>query len=212
MKVLPSSLAGRTRMVLHFLQESILPKEEGPVPIKIINQVVSKVNHFSKTTDTKKAQCHLQKHLLSMVEEMGDVILSQFPVTLTIIMAFSLITDTGKVIVVLDLVTGMQYRMWVCRIVVPIEAHINTEVDLMIEASISNIEASISKIEASISNAVVSVIPTVVNSTNIVDSHGMVVKAKEGVCNFIGIPNIALPSPQGLAACPMFHGAFSFLS
>jgi hypothetical protein len=195
MKVLPSSLAGRTRMVLHFLQESILPKEEGPVPIKITNQVVSKVNHFSKTTDTKKAHCHLQKRLLIVVEEMGDVILSQFPVTLMIIMAFSLITDNGKVIVVLDLVTGMQSGMWVCRIVVPIEAHINTEVDLMIEASISN--------------AMVSVIPTMVSSTNAVDSHRMVANAKEGVCNFIGIPNVALPSPQ---ACPMFHGAFSFLS
>ena len=196
MKVLPSSLAARTRMVLHFLQESILPKEEGPVPIKITNQVVSKVNHFSKTTHTKKAQCHLQKRLLSMVEEMGDMILSHFPVTLIIIVAFSLITDPGKVIVVLDLVIWMQYKIWVCKIVVPIEAHINIEVNLMIEASISN--------------AVDSVIPTVVSSTNIVDSHRMVDEAKEGVCNFIGIPNITLPSPQGLTACSMFHGAFFF--
>lgn len=186
--------------------------EEGPVPIKITNQVVSKVNHFSKTTHTKKAQCHLQKRLLSMVEETGDMILYQFPVTLMIIMAFSLITDTGKAIVVLDLVTGMQYRMWVCKIVVPVEAHINTEVDLMIEAISIKTKDSISKTEASISNAVVSVIPTVVSSTKIVDSHRMVDKAKEGVCNFIGIPNITLPSPQGLAACPVFHGAFSFLS
>jgi len=205
-----------------------------PVPIKITNQVVSKVNHFSKTTDTKKAQCHLQKHLLSLVEEvgdmilshfrvnhfsktadtkkaqfhlqkyllslveeMGDMILSHFPVTLMIIMAFSLITDTGKVIAVLDLVIGIQYKMWVCIVVVPIKAHIKTEVEVMIEASISN--------------AVVSLIPTMVSSTNIVDGHRMVDKAKEGMCNFIGIPNITLPSPQGLTACPMLRGAFSLL-
>ena len=118
MNLLPSRLADRTRMVLHFLQESILPKEGiqknlGQIPIKITNQVVSKVNHFSKTTHTKKAQCHLQKRLLSMVEEVGDVILSHFLVTLMIIVAFSLITDNGKVIVVLDLIIGMQYEMWV---------------------------------------------------------------------------------------------------
>jgi hypothetical protein len=133
-----------------------------------------------------------------MGEEMGDMILSHFPITLMTIVAFSLITDTGKVMVVLDLVIGMQYKMWVCKIVVPVEAHINTEVNLMIEASISN--------------AVVSVIPIVVSSTSVVDSHRMVHKAKEGVCNFIGILNITLPSPQGLTACLMFHGAFSLLS
>ena len=167
--------------------------------------MVSEVNHFNKTTDTKKAQCHLQKCLLSMVEEMGDVILSPFLVTLMITVAVSLITDTGKVIVVLDLIRGMAYRMWACKIVVPIKAHINTEVDLVIEANISN--------------SVVSVIPTVGSSTNIVDSstnivdsRRMVDKAKEGVCNFIGIPNIPLPSPQALTACPTFHGAFSLLS
>lgn len=95
---------------------------------------------------------------------MGDVILAHVPVTLMIILAFSLITDTGKVIVVLDLVTGMQYKMWVCKIMVPIEAHISTEGDIMIEASISN---------------------AVDSSTNIVHSHRMADKTKEGVCNFI---------------------------
>jgi hypothetical protein len=220
-------------MVPPFLQESILPKKgiqknSRPVPIKITNQVVSKVNHFSKITDTKKAQYHLQKHFLIVAEEMGDMILSHFPVTLMIIMTFSLITDigkvivagdvilpnflvtlmiivafsqitdTGKVIVVLDFIIGMQYKMSVCRIMVPVEAHINTEVKTMLEASISN--------------AVVRVIPTVGSSTTVVHSRRRVDKAKEGVCNFIEIPNIPLPSPQGLTACPMFHRAFSLLS
>ena len=85
--------------------------------------------------------------------------------------------------------------MWVCKIVVPTEAHINTEVKTMTEASIRN--------------AVVSVIPTVGSSTTVVDSRRMVDKAKEGVCNFIEIPNIPLPSLQGLTACPIFQGAFS---
>ena len=157
--------------------------------------MVSKVNHFSKTTDTKKAQCHLQQHLLNLVEEMGDMILSHFSVTHMMIVVFSLITDAGKVIVVLDLVIGIQCKMWVCRIVVPIKAHINTEVDLMIEATISN--------------AVVSLIPTVVISTNIMDSQRMVDKTKEGTCNFIGIPDITLHSPEGLTACHISWGIFS---
>jgi hypothetical protein len=162
-------------MVPHFLQDSIVPKDgiqknQAPVSIKITNQAVSKVNHFSKTTDTKKVQCHLQNHFLSMVEEMEDVIFPQVPLTHMIIMSSSLITNTGKVIVVLDLVTGVQ-EVWVCKIKVIIEAHISTEVIIMIEASITN--------------TAVSVIPTVDSSTNIVDSHRMVDKAKEGVCNFI---------------------------
>jgi hypothetical protein len=125
-----------------------------------------------------------------MVEEVGDMILFHFPVTLMIIMAFSIITDTGKVIVVLDLIIDMQYKMRVCKIVIPIKAHINREVNPVIEASISNIVGS---------------------STNIVDSRRVVDKAKEGVCNFIGITNIPLPSPQGLTACPIFNVAFSLL-
>jgi hypothetical protein len=154
-----------------------------------------------------------------MVEEMGDVILAHFPVTLVIIMAFSLITDMGKVIMVMDLVIGMQYKMWVCNIMVPIEAHINTEVNLMIEASISNTMVSLIPTVVSSTNIVDSSTNNMDSSTNIVDSstnivhgHRMVDNTKEGVCNFIGIPKITLPGPQGLTACPMFHGAFFLLS
>jgi hypothetical protein len=175
MKVPPASSADRTRMVLNFLQESTLPKEgiqkRLMVTMKVTNQAVFRVNHFSKTTNTKEVKHHFQKSFLNMMEEMGDMILAHISITLMIKVAFHLITDTDRAIVVLDLTTGMQYKMWVCKIVVPIEAHLSPEVSPVIEASIIK--------------PVVSAIPTIDSSTNIMDSHRKVDKAKEGVCNFV---------------------------
>jgi hypothetical protein len=113
-----------------------------------------------------------------MLEETGDVILAQVSVILMIIMAFSQMTDTGKVIVVLDLVTGVQHKMWVYKIKVPIEAHISTEVIMMIEASISNtVDSSTNTVDSSTNS--------VDSYTNIVDIRRMVDNVREGVCNFI---------------------------
>jgi hypothetical protein len=119
-----------------------------------------------------------------MVEQTGDMILAQVPLTLMIIMAFSMI-NTGKVIVVLDLVTGMQYKMWVCKIEVPIEAHISAEVITMIEVSISNTVVSVIPTVDSSINIVDSSTTIVDSSTNVMHSRRMVDKEKKGVCNFI---------------------------
>jgi hypothetical protein len=101
------------------------------------------------------------------------------------------VTNTGKVIVVLDLVTGMQHKMWVYKIKVPIEAHISTEVIMMVEASISNTVDSLTKIVDSStkimdsSTKIVDSSTKIVDSSNIVHIRKMVDNAKEGVCNFI---------------------------
>jgi hypothetical protein len=174
-KVSPASSADRARIVLNFLQESTLFKEgiqkRLMVTMKVTSQAVFRVNHFSKTTITKEVKHHFQKGFLNMMEEVGDMILAHVSITLLINVAFHLITDTGRAIVVLDLTTGMQYKMWVCKIVVPLEAHFSPEVSPVIEPSIIK--------------PVVSAIPTIDSSTNIVDGHRKVDKTKEGVCNFV---------------------------
>jgi hypothetical protein len=105
-KVPAASLADRTRMVLHFHQDNALPKEGIHknlrwFTMKIANQVVSKVNHFCKTTNTKKVKHHFQKSFLNMVKEAGDI-LAGISVTLMVIMVFSLIMDTGRTVVALN--------------------------------------------------------------------------------------------------------------